>query len=341
MKKVTFFAAAVAMLALASCNKEESGMASLSMTKEAATSDDKQAYGNDRIFFTTGEDIIVNGVTYQLNASANRRNATTFVHANSEGYKVNYGNVYMDGNQVKANFRSEVDMVPNLLENVEIVAENNPWAMSAFVADAGQTFTLLHNVAYIAPTVKYGNEFINFMWGDNGKDQAYAGQVDANTTPTLVLDKFVLTSSDMQFSGTATLGQSIYGEEIFIMDAAAQGENTLTVNADAPVQYSLPGDQSTSYRLGAVPVCPMYYMPGVGLEAKHVNVVFYFTATIKVGGVDVARHFTYSGSFVTSQNLQFKRGRYLDFKCNLFNLGANTSAGTQGWNDKVVVYETI
>lgn len=319
MKKITFLAAAVAMLAFASCNKEE-GQVALKFGGERYTSD-KQAYEDNYVRFTNGEDIFVNGIAYHLNAKSDGRTATVWCPAQEE-YNVVYGDVTIDEatGDILTTFKNRVMGISE--GYTTLGANHNPWPLTAYVTDADENFTLRHAVAIVSGGIKLGGSFFPYISAKLGES--------ATDVPTITFDSMMLTSYTDKICGDATLntdGSIPY----FEMDEELDDPETLTVLVPGSRQVAVsdPAGYGSRYFNTTIVPCEV---PGSMFE-----VTFCFTANYENGH---QHHFTYRASLMTGQTvgnttttLLFNRGQRVDLKANLYD------QNTGNWNTKIAVID--
>lgn len=318
MKKIALFAA-VAMLAFASCNKEENQVA-LNFGGEAYTSADKQAYESNRIHFTEGDVMLVNGETYNVNptASNNGLTARVYVPGSREGYHCYYGEVAQDANgNITANFRDQINLVP-MAGNTVLDAQHQVWPMSGFVASADDQLTLLHNVAIVTPAVKYGATFARIMWAANGIDAQEDYVVDPENLPELTFTKIEIASPNTKLTGAARLDESEVDYPVMVMTGATPTDNNpdvITCLID-PAYQAVPtdNDEIVGYRFGNIAVAP------IEVGSRIINVTFYFSANVN----GVVRNYKYTGTMTTNRNnICLRRATRLSFLANFYDQQAN------------------
>lgn len=323
MKKITFLAAAVAMLAFASCNKEE-GQVALKFGGERYTSD-KQAYEDNYVRFTNGEDIFVNGVAYHLNAKGDGRTATVWCPADSE-YSVVYGDVTIaEDSSIHTIFMANVDGIPE--GYTTLGSTHNPWPLTAFVtaANANTNFTLLHSVAIVSGGVKLGGSFFPYI-------NAKLGETGAGN-PTIKFTKMELSSTQVKMYGPATLqtenevdGVLVPCTPYFVMDEdLSENSETLTVLVPGAPELTVATASNYGERYFNTTMVPCE-TAGVPF-----TIAFYFTATYSNGNV---HYFKYCvEDKLTTDVFCFKRGERIDLKANLYD------QQTGNWDIKIKVLD--
>lgn len=344
MKKITFLAAAIAMLAFASCNKEEN---QVSLTFGQETADAKQALDYYSILFTDGENIFVNGQPGQLQAINGRKWGKLDVPSSPTGYKVNYGVASVDAEGVAhATYAQNMNMIYNYEGAVEInVANHNPFPMSAFASDATVKFKLKHNMAFVSPMVKYGYKFAEYLWGADGKDVVnnqplqFAENATANDVPEIRITRLEITSENgvldneqyyaAKLWGPMHIEENNDGDEVMVFDNnTLPADNRIIVNTTAngvaPFFNWTPQNlASNGLGLGVFPMVPM------DKAHRHYTATFFFEATVN----GVVRHYSYTGSWITSGSAKFLRHEVFAIRVNWFNLD------TTAWDSRLTVLD--
>ncbi len=322
MKKVVLLAA-VAMLAFASCNKEENQVR-LNFGGEPYADADKQAYEANRVLFTAGDHILINGEDLVLAPRNNGRQAVCEASP-ADTFYVFYGGATVAANHTATiEFKSEVTGIPEsytVLNNTI----HNPWPMSAVVTDASRSFTLLHNVSVFSAGCKLGMDFINYMWGANGRQaQVWA---EGDELPVIRFKRATIECPTRKITGTATMqvvneDGEIVEEPSFTVRNAAPNGNMLTVNIlEEGNSNVVPLATASNYgdRYFNVP------FPVMTSNSLQFNITYYFEATIN--GQTYA--FNYSAPFTTTPVNRFHRAIRLDLKCNLYDQEPGN------WNHKI------
>lgn len=314
MKKVILFAAA-AMLAFASCNKEE-GVAKLTFGGEGFTNE-KEAYGSNHIYFTAGDQLNVNNVWYDVTPKNGGAQASVECPG-ADVYNMYYGDVNVSGNTVTTIFKSEVEAIPESFTTLG--ATHQVWPLSATVAASalndGADIILRHNVAVFALGVKYGPQFAATMWGANGIVANGLNNTwsEGDDLPELKITRVELNCPSRAIAGPATLNNNT--KPYFVMDANATG-HTMAMNFTTPYVVSESAADSYGNRVANMAVAPI-------VDEVVLNVTFYFSAY-----VDNAWHnYSYSGSFTTDPDgTCLRRATRLDFTANLYDQDADVLSG--------------
>lgn len=311
MKKITILAAAAAMFAFASCNKEENRVA-LNFGGEEYTSAEKQAYESNAILFTSGEQMYVNGVLCDIIPLGTGRNARVWCTGADE-YMANYGDVVIaEDGTVTTTFKSRVNLIP-MEGNTVLGADQQPWPMSGYTTDATEPFKLLHNVALLAPAVKYGAIFAEQMWGENGVDPQNV-TIDADNLPVVVIDSVILSSTDIQLTGEATLTGAQTTRPRMVMNGAASMNNPSSIVCNIPGGFTAnvsTTDGAIGDRFGLVSIAPVNSSDA----DKHIKADFYFHTTIN----GFVLEYKYSGNITLNDNVEVQRASRLTLLADLYS----------------------
>lgn len=316
MKKITFLAAAVAMLAFASCNKNEDQVA-LKFGAETYTSAEKQAYQNNKVFFTAGDQVYINNVPTDVNPIGDGSRGTIWCAASTTGYHANYGDVRYENDQWKTTFKSNVTLIP-MEGNTVISSIHQPWPMSGYIAEATETLLFKHNVGLLAPSIKYGMPFAESMFGA-GMPFA-VDSWDGQTLPTLTVSKVELISNTIKLTGDAHLIGANGNAPRMQMDADPMGANmsandmiTCTfANAAGYTVTPSATDGEIGYRMGLVTIAPFNSADYV----RRLTVKYYITFDF---GQGVIRNFVYTGVINFNDVVEVKRASRFSIMANYFN----------------------
>lgn len=324
MKKV-ILVAAVAMLALASCNKDENQV-TLRFGGENYATNDKQAYAGSSLYFTNNDPIYVNGHRYTVEVpSTDTVGATAKVRVNrANSYDVYYGNgVQVDSATGVASvvFNPQVTLIPNYTRTELNGAQS--WPMFARVVDPTAHFTIKNVCTVLSPCVKYGIEFAQFMWENNGFDpwpvSAAEGWVATpDNLPTLNFTKVEFTCEQRILAGTGTINVSRPAYPRVVMQSALTGDpdegHKITVIVNPVYECAATGsnDNATSYQFGNIAMAPLYCDTD---EGAVINVAYYFNVTMN----GQTRYYVYRGAAEpVSLGFQYVCGKRMFFQANLF-----------------------
>lgn len=337
MKKIALFFGAFAMLAFASCNKEE-GMVKLTLEGEQYTSTEKQSYLDNQVYFDANDQVLVNGVPATLTPTDQGRKATLTADYSANGYDIVYGHgvTYQNG-EYFATFAPSAKITP-IDGLTTLSAQHRPMVMYSFMHDvddntddyAGHNhFMLKHACSFLAPSIKYGRWWADFMW-NNGNDAVdpWPGYTTDGEMPTLELVGVEVTSQPgqncMPLSGVAKLNRVDFDhpEMNMVIETLSQ-DNALRISCrdanghglQAPI-YTSTGDLGRG--LGQIPVCPDYT---AGHTAK---VKFHIEARLG----QETRYYIYKGTFtLNNENSRLVRGTRFFLVANFFNQ-QNTSTAS-------------
>lgn len=314
MKKY-FVLIAVAMIALAGCKKEETGMVTLKVGAENATNFDKQTYNVqlNRIMFNNGETMLINGGEYDIQPSNEDNDAYTTEY---NSYKASlevpatalYGrpflavypstifteNVYDADNDVWAideglmlndcNMICDVN-ADDVQGNILLDGQYRAWPMVAYdvcgtcIAQEGQ-FRMKNTVAILSPAFIYGMNWFRAMNDDYGLGyDTRDGITSASQLPAVEVERVVITSSSEPLSGNAYVAGLTTAEPKLVMDEPA-GENTLTLTNCGTYSNATNPNFINPNIIGQIPVAPF-------VGRTHLTMTVFFTI-----GQD---HFKYQG----------------------------------------------
>lgn len=316
MKKITFLAAAVAMLAFASCNKNEDQVA-LKFGAETYTSGEKQAYESNAVYFTAGDQVYINNELCTVNPIGNGRKGTIWCAFSESGYKANYGDVRYENGQWKTTFKSNVTLIP-MNGNTVISSIHQPWPMSGKVATASETLVFKHNVALISPSIKYGMPFAESMFG---ADMPFAESTwDGQTLPTLTVTKVELISNTIKLTGDAHLININSSAPSMQMDddpfdGTLNANDMITCTFANPAGFTVTPsttDDEIGYRMGLVTVAPV---DSRLYENRRMTIKYYITFNF---GTTV-RNFIYTGTINLNDNVEVKRASRFSIMANYYN----------------------
>lgn len=334
MKKNIFFAVAFAALAFVACNKEENGKVAFNISGEKYENTDKQGFRNGRLYFTAGDEALVNGETSEL-VILSESAARLWVNANNNnGFLVGYpaSSITCDASgNYKTTFKNNITLVPANSSTTTVMTDeaHQVWPMSNFAANVeeGANFKLYNNVAVLSPTVKYGYQFVNAMWGANGVDPIAGFVLDEANLPDLYITKVVLSSNNIRLTGSATLQNcnSLYNPDedmdnnygpYYKMDAAPIQGDEIVCNV-VPAYHVEPTDaNSTAINIqtfGHIAVAPCT------VPNKNLTVSYYLKAI--VDGVE--HNYKYTAEITTGAQFRWKRSTSNSLIANFHSPDAN------------------
>ena len=285
MKKYTVILAAFAMFAFAACNKDsekgytmnDNGTVNITIGCNAPDNNAKQSFNGERmrIYFTAGDEIMVNNGTYSVNPKPTSVAGTTSTMSNRGSVTVPISTNYCfyftaqtytvraDGSY-EVNMLSEVNLLGNGVSN-PFNANNQAWPMYAECDDLttlGENGVMLLNaVGVISPTIIYGPEFCDAAFAS----LAGVTSFNANECPNLRVDHVVI-RSNQRMTGTATLNKTDANNPYIEMDGGqwmpAGQLDEVTCHVTNP-QNLIPtaGEQQVLNVVGNLPIAPRAYQP--------------------------------------------------------------------------------
>jgi hypothetical protein len=365
MKKYSMIFAACAMLMFAACNKDEekgytindNGTVTFGVGLDNPQTSDKQAFNGPemRSFFTTGDEAIVNTVTYTLypRQSATAGSTSSFsdfasitVAEAADGvYEFFYpASTYtVDGDNYTATFPAEVTLMSELyrcdFQSDEWVGEHPIWPMYTKVPDIN-TFEggliLKNAVSFLCPEINYGPGWANIVWPD--------GAYDYNNLPALHVTDFVVNSS-VPLNGPAHLDYSDYEYPVMVMDAPyVANANKLVLHSQVANGTLVSGStgtgdemQATNGKIGMVPIAPIEVARNRNWQ---MNVYFWVTRDVVIPATDTdpetttteTKYYKFVSRQVTGDRHQMLRGERNFLKCNFRNWTGDNTNRPQ-WNE--------
>ena len=318
MKKYTVLFAALAVVALAGCKKEENKVNGILVGGEKFVSMDKQAYSPDfqYVMFDGTDAFLFNDVEYTYTMVDN----PTDMNEVTAGYS-NYAVLNVPGSAVVDDvtllYPSDVFPINISATGMMMVSEapnaGDPNAITGCVWPMGYhdaTFQshgeiLLKNaVALITPAVKYGAPCMQNLFANNPAFANYT--FDVNNPPVLTVTNVELVA-DTKLTGDAEIVFDAEDVPCMVM-TEAMTEATDVLNMDAPeLGVEIPFAGNNVKLVGNMPVTP-------ALNGANMTINFYFTLEVEnetfncvySGDVvaDVARsgRTTYIANMFTAQN---------------------------------------
>lgn len=285
MKKYTVILAAFAMLAFAACNKEQekgyslndNGTVNFTIGCTAPENNAKQSFNGERmrIFFTSNDQIMVNGQTYDVNPKPTSVAGTNNTMSNRASVmnvpnSTDYAFYFTAATYtVRANGEYEVNMLPevNLLGNGvsnPFDADNQAWPMYAYWNQPLEDLTengimLLNAVGVISPTVIYGPEWCDAAFAT----LAGVTSFNASECPELRVNHVVI-KSNQKLTGTATLNTTNPNNPYIVMDGTlSAGELDQVICHVTNPQNMIPtaGEQQVLNVIGNLPIAPNVWQP--------------------------------------------------------------------------------
>lgn len=350
MKKIALFFGAFAMLAFASCNKEE-GMVNLTLEGEQYASNEKQSYQSDQVYFNSGDQIFVNGELTDLTPIDGGRKAKITAAYSSTGYDMVYGHGVSydeETNTYSAIFDHIASATP-INGRTLLTDAHRPMVMYTFNHDvddnadeyAGHNhFMLKHACSFIAPQIRYGRWWADFMWNNTGDAvdpwPAYSSE---DALPSMRLVAFEVLSNGQNLnrriplSGVATLETSDYDRPVMEMAISEMAQdNAIHVYVDdaegnrgvavRPISDDDQGNQGST--LCQIPVCPDY------TNAHTATIVFHIEVTIG----QETRYYVYKGTLtLNNETVRLVRGNRFALKANFYNLQGQSTTNYR--NNKI------
>ncbi|MCQ2260665.1 MAG: hypothetical protein MJZ77_04645 [Bacteroidales bacterium] len=228
MKKYVVLAAAIAMVAFASCNKEEKGFVTLTVGGEPTENTDKQVYNSalNSVMFQNSDQMFINGRLANIACLNDDDDPYTTTDGYSYRAQLSVPTGSLMGQSFLAVYPASsidaewmdvaTDYYPvTMVENFHMIpqykeAATNPaaegtefsgdyqcWPMAAFatcgecVANDGY-FQLKNAVAVFSPAIMYGMDFYNAL----ARQFSLVTVNSVENVPALVLDKVVLSSTE-------------------------------------------------------------------------------------------------------------------------------------------------
>ena len=286
MKKYTVILAALAMFAFASCTQDQqkgytlndNGTVNITIGCTAPENNAKQSFNGERmrIFFTAGDQIMVNEGIFNVNPKpttvagtssnmSNRGSVTSVpVSTNYQFYFTAQTYTVRTDGSYEVNMLSEVNLLGNGISN-PFNEDNQAWPMYAECADLDELgengVMLLNAVGVISPTIIYGPEFCDAAFAT----LAGVTSFNANECPNLRVDHVVI-KSNMRMTGTATLNTTDPTDPYIEMDGGEwmpSGELDQVVCHVTNPQNMIPtaGEQQVLNVIGNLPIAPYVNRP--------------------------------------------------------------------------------
>ena len=282
MKKYTVILAVFAMFAFSACNKEEKGYTvndngtiNFTIGTDEFENTDKQAFSGERyrIFFTSGDQIMVNGnvcdmtvlptTVAGLPSNVSNKARINNVVPSSSDYKFYFTaatyTVRTDGSY-EVNMLSEVNLLGNGL-SAAFDNNNQAWPMYAECEDLttiGENgIKLLNAVNVFAFNFRYGTEWAAAAFGTIAGVESFTPE----QLPQVYVTELVL-KADTKLTGTATLLQHPTNPRIVMDNTLAAGElDQITMHVTNPQVLSpyfsdATGGNAVNNVVGNLPLAP-------------------------------------------------------------------------------------
>ena len=291
MKKYTVLFAALAVIALAGCKKEENGMVNIKVGGENYVNMDKQGYSPDfqYVMFQDGDQILFNGNPYTIvlqnedpmfpgysntasfNVPASEIGGATTILFPYSAFE--YG-LYV------GETASDFTMVDETAAAVNQVA-GCAWPMGYYVSDfhSHGDIILKNAVALITPSVKYGAP----CWQNvvaNNTDFAGLGTITLATLPTMTVTKVELIA-DQKMTGNATVVFDASNNPIMTMTDAMSGTTDVLAATAPNMGVVIPAAGNREEYIGSIPVTP-------NLTGANMWMKVYFDLEVNTPADDVA-----------------------------------------------------
>lgn len=297
MKKYTVLFAALAVIALAGCKKEENGMVNIKVGGENYMNIDKQGYSPDfqYVMFQNGDQILFNGNPYTINLMnedpmfPGYSNTASFnVPATEVGGETTIlypYSAFQYGLFVEES-AADLTMVDETSSAVNQVT-GCAWPMGYYVADfhSHGDIVLKNAVALITPSIKYGAPCFQNLVANNAAF-ANLGTITPATLPTMTVTKVELVA-DQKLTGNAHVEFDADHNPIMTMDDAMAGTTDVLAAAAPNMGVVIPAQGNGETYVGSIPVTP-------NLTGANMWMKVYFDLEVVTPATDVTPETTHT-----------------------------------------------
>ena len=291
MKKYTVLFAALAVIALAGCKKEENGMVNIKVGGENYQNIDKQGYSTtyNFVMFQDGDQILFNGTAYPIVLQNEDpmfpgfSNFASFsVPATEIGGETTIlypANIFQSGLYVEESAADliMVDMADATVNQISGCV----WPMGYHVADfhSHGDILLKNAVALIIPSIKYGPRCFQQLVANNTDFEAL-GTITLANMPTMTVTKVEL-QADTMLTGNAHVEFNTSNDPIMKMDDPMTTAYTVLAAGAPNMGVDIPASSNGETYVGGIPVTP-------DLAGHNVIMRIYFDLTFTTEATDVA-----------------------------------------------------